>query len=428
MQAGKIIVGMFGRVAAPLRFWSIIQVLLGALLLSLAVWRIWKLGTAVLTLGFILTSGLVLQQARLFRPDPMMLAWEMMGLGAVLLAGKYQQRKWWVIAGAAYGVAVLYKPFGVFPLVGLVGYFGHQLWSNRDNWRQTFGSGLTFAISFLFVTLALSALLYYQIGGFYYLEPLNQHLNLNLDNPFSTRIQVAIAYYGSLFIVNGIFLFILPLWILNRRTASQSDLRVLVWQLASPLIFLAITRPIFLRYYVFLIPLLAVLAARQFSLTLDRIAEDSPAVYRLRPIFLTLFLLIAFLATRPTFSELITKTETDTLALAQFVTANTQPDDLVLTDYAGINFFANRNSIYEASIIAAGRIKGGVITGQLLIERMEQTPVKMVLIHVEGGRKSPDHLLYLSDYEQFQAYLDENFNLLTEFDRDGQRILIYNRE
>jgi hypothetical protein len=139
-------------------------------------------------------------------------------------------------------------------------------------------------------------------------------------------------------------------------------------------------------------------------------------------------LIIAILTTRPNLSELITKTETDTLALAKYVASNTHPDDLVLSDYAGINFFANRNSIYEASIIAAGRIKGGIITGQLLIDRMEQTPVKMVLIHVEGGRKPPDHLFYLPDYDLFEAYLQQNFELLSEFDRDGQRILVYKRE
>ena len=89
---------------------------------------------------------------------------------------------------------------------------------------------------------------------------------------------------------------------------------------------------------------------------------------------------------------------------------------------------ADRASIYEASIIAAGCIQGGVITGELLIQRMTESPVQLVLLHLPGGEKGPDHLYYLPDYGRFRSYLDQHYTLLQTFDRQGQYIELYQRQ
>ena len=125
--------------------------------------------------------------------------------------------------------------------------------------------------------------------------------------------------------------------------------------------------------------------------------------------------------------RLSTRRETDTFALADYVAEQSEPGDLVLSDYAAINFHANRASIYEASIIAGGRIRGGVITGELLVKRIEQDNVMMVLLHVRGGDPSPDHMVKLVDYETFRDYLAEDFLLLSTFDRAGQPIEVFKR-
>jgi hypothetical protein len=142
--------------------------------------------------------------------------------------------------------------------------------------------------------------------------------------------------------------------------------------------------------------------------------------------------LVLFLAavvfTRPNIPELLVQKEADTVRLAEYIAANTEPDDKVLSDYAGLNFFAERDSIYEGSIIAGGRIAGQIITGELLIRRIEEDDVQMVLIHVEGGYPPPHQLIQLVDYEQFRAYINDQFVLSTTFDRAGQQIEVYKRK
>jgi 4-amino-4-deoxy-L-arabinose transferase-like glycosyltransferase len=425
---GKAVIAAAGRNPAALRFVSVVQLILGVTVLTLTLRYLFNNSVALLSALLILTCGLIVQLGRLFRPDPMMLAWEMVGLSLAMVAAQYGRRRWWAAAGAAYGIALLFKPFAVFPLVGLVFYFLYEFWRRRQEWQVVFLDGLAFAAAFLLVGGGISALLHSQTG-WYYLEAFNQHVSLGQGAPLSGRLSIMLRYYGALFIVNGVFLGILPLWFVNRRLPWQAPaaIRLLISQLASPLIFLGITRPVFLRYYVFMIPVLAILLAWQLATMWQKISQDYPRLHRLAPLFALMLTLFLLWTTQPKPITLITRRETDTLALAALVAQNTTAADKVLSDYAEINFHAGRPSIYEASIIAAGRIQGRIMTGQLLIERMEAEKVNLVLIHVPGGTRPPDHLYYLYDYDRFRAYLESHYRLLTTFDRAGQLIEIHQR-
>lgn len=386
------------------------------------------MGTAVLAIACTLTSGLIVSTGRIFRPDPMMLAWEMVGLALVLYAVHTKQRRWWALAGAAYGLAFSFKLFGVIPLLGLIFFFAHELWRRRHEWTAVFMEGLTFAIPFLLIAVGLTGLLFLPTG-FYFLESFQQHASLGEGMPLLTRLRITLTYYASLFIVNGIFLLWPALWLLNRRQnrGISDPHRLLLWQLASPLIFLGVTRPMYLRYFIFLVPVLALLLAYQLMQAYLTLKQNNPSLRQAAPFLILGLILFATVTTRPAFVGELTRREDDSRALAAYVAAQTDPDDWVLSDYAMINYLADRASIYEASIIAAGRIRSGIVTGEMLVDRMETEPVKMVLLHVPGGSKEPDHLYFLHDYEQFRAYLQAEFSLLTEFDRRGQLIEIYVR-
>lgn len=425
--AGKAVLNLAGHQVAPLRLLSAIQVLAGSFILALAVRRIWGSLPALLTLGLILSSGIIIEVSRIFRPDPMMLAWEMVGLAAILLATHAQSRRWWAVAGAAYGMAVLLKPFGVLPVLGFILFFLLEFWRRRAVWRVVLLDGLTFSALFLLVGAGVSGWLYGRTG-FYYQEIFNQHASLIEEVHLLFRLSVMLRYYGALFLVNGIFIFILPLALLNRKRKEMpaAPMRLLLWQLVVPLVFVGFPRPFFMRYYIFVIPALAVILARQMQITYEKI----PIRHKqwTMPLFVLLPLLFALFATRPRPSSLLLRHETDTQVIADFVVTHTTPDDLLLSDYAMINFLANRASIYEASIIAAGRIQGGIITGELLIQRMTETPVALVMLHLPGGEKEPDHLYYLQDYGRFRTYLDQHYTRLQTFNRQGQYIELYQRQ
>ncbi len=424
--AGKAVLNLAGRQVAPMRLLSAVQVLAGGFILALAVRGIWGNLPAILTLGSILSSGVIIELSRIYRPDPMMFAWEMVGLAAILLATHKQNRQWWAAAGAAYGMAVLFKPFGVLPLVGLVLFFLHEFWQRRGAWQAVLQDGLTFAGLFLLVGAGGSLWLYGRTG-FYYLEIFNQHAGLIEEINLLSRLGIMLRYYGSLFLVNGVLVFLLPLALLNRKNGGPlaTPTRLLLWQLTVPFVFILFPRPFFLRYYIFLIPALAIMLAQQVQITQQKIA---PHRKQFALLFVLLPLIFALFTTRPRPASLLLRHETDTQAIADFIAAHTEPNELLLSDYAMINFLASRPSIYEASIIAAGRIQGGVVTGEMLIQRMTEAPVQMVLLHLPGGEKGPDHLYYLQDYGRFRAYLDQHYTLLQTFDRQGQYIELYQRQ
>ena len=425
---GKTILDRFGHNPTPLRLAGAIQVLLGAGVLALVVRKLWGNIVAILTLSLTLGSGMVYEQARLFRPDPMMLAWEMMGLAAVLLAVAQSRRKWWAAAGLCYGVSVLWKPFGLFPVLGLVFYFLYSLVNKPAHWRETIMDGVYFAVPFLLVGLGVSFLLYDRLG-FYYGLVFEQHLGLERESSFLFRLGVTSRAYAYFFLVNSIFVFILPLRWLNKAAGRLRHLEfdILLAQLVSPMIFLLMTRPMHLRYFFYLTPVLAILLAWQIQQAFTKISSGQPAFSRFVAVVMLVIISFAALATRPSIPNLLTRRESGTLTLSNLVAAHTRPDEVVLSDYAGINFFARRPSIYEASIIAGGRIGGGIVTTDLLIDRIEADDVALVLVHVAGGEPPPHQLAKLPDYDRFRKYLLQKFELLTVFDRAGQQVEVYER-
>ena len=427
--SGSTIVDIWGKAPNLLRLLAAVQVLAGAFILGFIIRYIWNDRIGLLAAGLILTSGLVYEQARLFRPDPMMLAWEMIGLGCVLLAVKTRQNRYWLIGGACYGMAFLWKPFGLFPIAGLGFYFLYWLLNSHEDRLAPIKAGLYFAVPFLIVGGGIALILYGQLG-FYYGEPLSQHSALGDEVGFpALAIRMVLAYL-FFFLVNAIFLFLGPLWLLNRPKGwfQVAEHRLLFWQLISPVIFVFVTRPLHIRYFFHLTPVFAILLAYQLNFTFEKFKQARPTFGRFAPIMGVVILLASGLMTRPNIPELLLRQETGTIELANYIQANTRPDQLVVADYAGLNFFADRASIYEASIIAGAQIEGGVVTADLLIGQLEVNDVEMVIVHVEGGDPSPHQLIELAEYDKFQGFINQEYFLATTFDRAGQQLEVYRRK
>ncbi|MDX1686471.1 MAG: hypothetical protein R3248_00675, partial [Candidatus Promineifilaceae bacterium] len=231
------------------------------------------------------------------------------------------------------------------------------------------------------------------------------------------------------FWVGIVFLFFWPLWFVNRRSAWQQreEIRLLLWQLPSLLLFSIVPRPIHVRYFLYLIPVFSLLLASQVELTLTEISKQFTAVARYKLLLVLMVVVLAALTARPDLVTLVTRHESDTVALANYVAQETQTDDVVLSDYATINFLANRPSIYEVPAIAGGQIESGAVTAAGLVDRIEESGVEMVLVHVAKGNPTPHQLVNLDDYEGFRHYLDQWFSLVTVFDRNGQLIEVYKR-
>jgi hypothetical protein len=427
LMAGGALVRSFGLESLPLRLLSAVQVLLGMFFLSYASGRAFGRRAGLLTLLLVATSGMVYSLARLYRPDPMMLSWTMVGLGAALLASAGTDRRWWLASGVAFGVAFLWKPFAAFPVFGLGLFFAHELFRSAGQRKMVVGNALRFCLPLGFIAIVVNGALHLGLD-LYYLENLRQHAALGRDLNWLLNLLRPPVAYVEFFLAHPVFLFVIPLWWLNRPAdwRQRPEVRLLLWQLAAPLLFVALTRPFYPRYMIFLVPVFAILLAWQLDLMFKKLSA-SPKGTAAAVMMSALIVLFALILTNPRIPELLLRRENGTMALAAYVADHSEPDEVILSDYAGINFFADRRSIYEASIIAGGRIQGGFVTGDLLIERMEEDDVRLVLVHVEGGDPIPHQLVRLSDYERFRGYLGAYYELLTIFDRNGQQIEVFSR-
>jgi hypothetical protein len=233
-----------------------------------------------------------------------------------------------------------------------------------------------------------------------------------------------ILSYLIFFLVNAVFLFLPPLWLLNRPKSwfNKPENQLIFLQLASPIIFILISRPLHLRYFFHLTPVLAILLAFQLHITFGKIEQARPSFHRLVPVIVTFIFVVSGLLTRPNLPELLLRKEIGTIELANYIRANTQPDQKVVSDYAGLNFFAERESIYEASIIAGAQIEGEIVTGESLIRQLEGNQVEMVIIHVDGGDPPPHQFVELVDFENFHTFINGHYYFSTIFDRAGQQL------
>lgn len=431
LSIGKTGMNLFDNDVLALRTIAALQVLGGAFFLGFVIYQIWQQYAAAIATGVILTSGLVFEQARLYRPDPMMFGWELFGLGFVLLAVRSGKRPYWFAAGFAYAIAILMKPFGIFPVVGLFFFFIFLFFTQKDRWKQIFLDGVIFSLPFLLVTLGISALLY-RGSGFYYQEAFSYHLEMGQQQIFINRLINIGDRYILFFVINAVAAFILPLAFLNRRsklgTVPMPYKALLLTQLLVPFTFIIISRPLHVRYFMFLVPTIAIFLAIEFEMMFGKILHQKAAAAGYLPLIILVIIVFSALSTFPRVAERVTRTENGTLQLAQFIDEHTLLSDIVVSDYAGLNFHAKRQSIYEASIIAGGQIGSGVITGSLLIEKIESTQAKLILVHVQGGDPPPHQLTHLIDFPVFEAYLADNYEMIRIFDRGGQQIEIYERK
>jgi hypothetical protein len=188
----------------------------------------------------------------------------------------------------------------------------------------------------------------------------------------------------------------------------------LAWQLPTVMAFFGVSRPLTGRHLMYLIPSLCTL----FALSLERLLAWPRRAFLIISIVGTLLLpwvvrdvIVAGFA------------DEGTMPLAAFIESHTDEDDLVLSDYAGYNFYARRRSTYFGAGLSHGAASTGQVTGRKLMREIEEGDVKMVLIDVSP--LTGHQLVGLRDYNCFRGYVLANFELIEEFKLGDQRIEVY---
>ena len=422
---------MFGGVGLGLCTDYNLMVLRGAsaVLVTGSAWLVFLIGREVwgpragfFSTIFYLCNSLVYEQARLFRPDPWMLAFSVLGLYFFILARTRSKARYLIFASVAYALATLSKLFGLVPLGGCLLFLAYQCLAGRDSFRRSLRDAALLLVPFCLIS-AGAVLAVYPPGSAYYSEVLRQHWELGSEMGLAYRLAKGLAGFAAFFYHNFAFILVIPLFHRLAFGHRPGD-AILAWQIPTGFVYLLLSRPIYERYWLYLIPSLALLLGSLVDRVLKWV-NDRVKVRGVVALVAVFAVALGTVQSMPAISQLATRQEEGTQALVTYIVDHTAPDDLVLTDYASLNFHARRRSVPQASVIAMGRITGGYITGEMLIKEIEQRDVKMVVLHVPGGTIPPQHLVFLHDYDHFYDYLNRRFCLVDTLDRAGQIFEIY---
>jgi 4-amino-4-deoxy-L-arabinose transferase-like glycosyltransferase len=442
-----------------LRSSSAMLVVVAALFVHLAAEKTVGYGAALLSMVLFLIHPDVCWAARFYRPEAYMLLFGTIATYVFVVSYLVGRGLGFLAAGALFALATLCKLFGLLPLAGCVLFTIYKMVMSRTRIKQKltilFGSTVTCVVIVGVV-----------LGAFYFLPPnlfeviLGHHL---MQGRELTRLQIfgkGLHFYLDYFRRYPLLLLLTAFGIVESLKAKpeQGNRRlhaIFTMQIPTALAFLVLSRELYPRHLVYLVPALCTLCASSLELLLswrqkpailwegsglwrfDKLSTGKRILHAMalslsdvRVRALLLLLALAGLLIRWTQNDLevLSWSESDTWHLAEYIAANTQQDDYVLADYPRLNFYAQRKTTYSGAGLSCGAAQSGQITGRQLIKEIEENQVKMILIQTKGGWPHPCNLVKLKDYGDFREYVSSHFHLVGGFHRGGQMFDVYHVE
>jgi hypothetical protein len=352
------------------------------------------------------------RQSRFLRNEALFLFFGVLGLYLVTESIPRQRRWMLALAGVSLALATLCKFFGMLYVGGVMLYLIWRWVSKERSWRETlcdsFAIGLPYILTFGVI-----------FAGFYLVIPifpqavLGHHLmqgqTLSQWEVIRKGLKL-LAEYASMY----------PILVsIALATAVGDSLKsrrwtFLVCQIPTVLAFLVLSRNFGPRHLLYLVPALALLSALGIH-TINRLGRWG----WLAGVVLLVALLAPWIRTDLMRAR---QAEKDTMYISQIIQDNSAPDDVVLGDFADLNFFAQRRSTYLGAAVSIGAASSGQITGAELIQEIVDDQVKMIVIDVQSFAR---HLSHMPDFATFYRYVRANFDLLGEFRREDQVLQIY---
>ncbi|MFN8474269.1 MAG: glycosyltransferase family 39 protein [Anaerolineae bacterium] len=413
---GGLVERIFGPTPVPLR-------VLSALLIGGAGWGFYRVfrrlmspALALVALAAFLAFPDVYQVARVYRPEDYMLFFIAMGFWVFVIAEERKSRLWLVFSGILFGLAILTKLFGVLALGGVVLYLlWPRTWGGRQNWTlkgailDTLAIGLPAAIlsgGVMGILLLAIPETWTAIFG----HQLMQGSQLSRMEVVRKGVEFYVTYaaqYASLLV------FAIPMAIVAWRQGGRRTL--LAWQLPSLIAFIFLSRELWSRHLVYLVPAFVGL----FAMSLEPMLTWTKRGFLL-PAIIAAIILPWIVADNVVASY----SEDGTWRVAEFLKHEVGADATFLSDYAGLNYFAQRPAGYAAASLSQGAASSGQTTGARLIQEMEADGARAVVVDQSEFGK----LRFLRDLKEFQAYIDQNFKPLGVFRRGPQLLQIYRRK
>lgn len=419
LYPGALVLLLSGNSVAAVRWSALLLTLASAGILFLAARKLWGDAVGLLALLLVLMHQEVFWAARFFRPEASMLFWGILGLYVLILA--YPKRRRWglVTVGVCLALAMMAKLFGALIIAG-VGLFVLAEGIRTRDWGDMWRSALLIGGSFA-VILALFAIAFSIVSPEFIKAVLGHHLMQGSGTPWLEVVTKGLALYWDYVKTQPLFFLLAAVggW---RSFQGRPGERVYLWQVPTALAFLAMTRGLQGRHFTYVVPSLAALASLGL-LYLVRLASGHRRWQRAL-VALASGVIVAVLA-RPYLAknEMVASWGgDDTVSWIKRIQDLAEPDEYVISDYPGLNFFSARPTTRLVAGISRGAAKSGQIKGAAIIEEMEAVSAPLVLLNVAQGSHQ---FVNLTDYGQFKAYLQENYYLVERKQYDYRLMEVY---
>ncbi|MEA3345594.1 MAG: phospholipid carrier-dependent glycosyltransferase [Chloroflexota bacterium] len=429
LYPGALILKLTDNSVFAIRVFSTLFTLGAVALLYLTLRRLWGDRVALLAMIPALLQRDFFWAARFFRPEAPMLFWDALGLylfvvahhGTTAEGATARDRPYMAVSGVAFALATLSNLFGLLPLVGCLLFLAVQAWRERA-WDQGVRSGLWMGVPYALVG-GLTVGLFILLAPNFLSAVLGHHLRQGRElTPWQVALK-GLRLYWDVCRVQPVLMLLALIGGIRSLRSRHRLASIFVWQLPTALSFLFISRGLQARHLVYLVPSLSALAA----IGLAPLWESRRLSWGALAWRGGLILLLLAAALYPSWRDnrrVAGLWERDTQRLADYIRAHTDPDDYVLSDYPGLNFFARRMTTPLAAGISRGAAKSGQITGSDLIREIEAYDVRMVILNVAQGAHQ---LVNLRDYPAFKRYLQTHFHLAGRAIRDYRLLEIYHR-
>jgi hypothetical protein len=417
---GALIVRLAGPDPWAMRAWSVALVLVTGLATYLTGRRLFGPVAGLAALVLCLTIDDVFAIGRAFRPEATMLAFGSLALYAFVRADASGRRAGYALASLLFGGALLAKLFGLLPWLATLAYVGWQLLGGQRERRSGLGDLAALAIPGGLVVVGV-------MGAFRWLTPetytavLGHHLMQGQALSTAEILRKNLDFYWRALTWHAPILIGLPLGILAIRRIAAPRGWVVVWQLPTAAVFLFLTRELWARHLVYLLPAFALI----FGAGLEWIVRALPGERRMAGLTAATMLGIVALPYLLIDSDAWAQEEIGTARLAGLVRTLTPVDARIMADYPGIGFYGERATTYSGAGLSEGATESGQITGAKLLEEMRAGNVALVLI---DRSSQAGQLADLHDFDAFDAAVQRDYAELGKFYRHYQTYSVYRRK
>ncbi len=391
-----------------------------------AIRRVWGEGPALAALILLLVHREMFWAARFFRPEAPMLFWGMLGLWAFVRGYRTAKRPWLIASGVALGLSMMSKLFGALWMAG-VGLFILAEGVRTRRWREMWARGLAVGVPFALVVGGMTLAFCKAAPGFI-AAVLEHHLRQGSGTPLPQVILKGLVLFRDFVKAQPAYIALAALGVYVAWRRPDPLGRLFVCQLPTAIVFLFMTRELQERHLTYLAPSLAALGGLTLAEGWQRLAGSAGRRAWWRGVLATLCALAALAAAlwpHSAFDAWVARWEEHTTASWEaFLQQRTSPTEYVMSDYPGLNFYAQRPTTPIAAGISRGAAKSGQIMGQDLIREIETYNVRMVLLNVAQGAHQ---FVLLRDYDVFKRYVQTHFYLLERRVYDYRLIEVYDR-